>query len=279
MTTIRKALHETRSALASTSTDSPRLEAELLLCEAAGIDRATIIAWPERTLEPAQAARLQALLERRLAGEPMAYILGRREFWGLAFGVGPGVLIPRTDTELLVELTLAVLSADLPLVCADLGSGSGAVACALAHERRRWRLIGIERSPDALAIAAANAERLQLDNLRLLRGDWLAAIARNSLDAIVANPPYVCDGDPHLRQGDLRFEPSAALAAGHDGLDAIRIIVGQAPLCLRRPGWLAVEHGWDQGEPVRGLLEQAGFEQIRTHRDLTGHERVTCGFA
>ena len=279
MISIRQALHEALAALTSAGTDTPTLEAELLLCEAAGIDRTAVIAWPERTLEPAQYARLNALLGRRIAGEPIAYILGRREFWGLPLDVGRGVLIPRPDTELLVEITLAALPAQQPLLCADLGTGSGAVACALAHERRRWTLIGIERSADALAIAAANAERLRLDNLYLLQGDWLTAIAPNGLDAIVANPPYVCNDDPHLRQGDLRFEPSAALTAGSDGLAAVRAIVRQAPDRLRRPGWLAVEHGWDQGDAVRALFEQAGFDRVRTHRDLPGHERVTSGFA
>lgn len=279
MTSIRQALHETLRALASTDADTARLEAELLLCEAAGIDRTAIIARPERPLEPAQHARLNALLSRRVAGEPIAYILGRREFWGLPLEVGRGVLIPRPDTELLVEITLAALPARRPLLCADLGTGSGAVACALANERRGWTLIGIERSADALAIAAANAERLQLDNLYLLNGDWLTAIAPNSLDAIVANPPYVRRDDPHLRQGDLRFEPSVALVAGSDGLDAVRAVVAQAPACLRQGGWLAIEHGWDQGEAVRGLLQRAGFDQVRTHRDLAGHERATSGFA
>ncbi len=278
MISIRQALNETLRTLAATDTDSARLEAELLLCEAAGINRTAIIAWPERPLEPAGYARLQTLLRRRMQGEPIAYILGRREFWGLPLAVGRGVLIPRPDTELLVEITLAALSAESPLICADLGTGSGAVACALAAERPGWTLIGIERAADALTIAAVNADRLQLDNLHLLQSDWLTAIAPNSLDAVVANPPYIRADDPHLRRGDLRFEPAAALVSGSDGLDAVRTIIAQAPACLRRCGWLAIEHGWDQGEPVRRLFERAALKQVRTHRDLAGHERVTSGF-
>jgi release factor glutamine methyltransferase len=276
---LGEALREAIASLAASNRDSDqvsnRLEAELLLCEATGNSRTRLIAWPERTLEPAQHARFRALVERRAAGEPIAYILGRREFWGLQLEVAPTTLIPRPDTELLVECALQALPEKSPIVCADLGTGTGAVAAALAHERPAWTLVAVERSIGAIAIAAANAQRLRLDNLLPVRADWLQAIAPERLDAIVSNPPYVPDDDPHLRRGDLRFEPRTSLAAGPDGLDAIRTILDQAPSSLRPGGWIGIEHGWDQGAEVRRLLIQAGFEKVKTHRDLAGHERVS----
>jgi release factor glutamine methyltransferase len=277
--TIAEALRGARVRLAASGQDAARLEAELLLCAAIDATRTALIAWPERRLEPAQAARLEALLERRLGGEPMAYILGRREFWGIELEVGPSTLIPRPDTELLVECALKGLPADAPLVCADLGTGCGAVAAALAHERARWTLIAVERWPLAAAMAAGNQRRLGLDNLLPLCGDWLTAFAAGSLDAVVSNPPYVRDDDPHLAQGDLRFEPRSALCAGADGLDAARVIAAEARHALRPGGWLALEHGWDQGDALRRLLAGHGFTAISTHRDLAGHERVTSAVA
>lgn len=259
--------------------DNPRLEAELLLCEVADTNRTGLLAWPERPLTAAQAERYRRLVARRARGEPIAYILGRREFWGLQLQVAPATLIPRADTELLIECALRSLPADEPLVCADLGSGSGAIAAALASERPAWTVLAIERCAGAAAIAAANARRLGLDQVLVVQTDWLRAIAPGSLGAIVGNPPYVREDDPHLEIGDLRFEPRTALTAGADGLDAIREIVASAPSRLRARGWIAIEHGWDQGGPVRGLLRQAGFDRVQTDRDLAGHERVSSGIA
>jgi len=277
--TLGEALHEAIATLAARKQDSnlgsSRIDAELLLGEATGSSRTALIAWPERTLEPAQRAHFRTLVERRASGEPIAYILGQREFWGLQLAVAPTTLIPRPDTELLVECTLQALSATSPIVCADLGTGTGAIAAALAHERPAWTLIAIERSIGAMAIAAANARQLQLGNLLPLQADWLQGIGPERLDAIVSNPPYVADDDPHLRRGDLRFEPRTALVAGPDGLDAIRAILDQAPRSLRSGGWIGIEHGWDQGAEVRRLLKRAGFEKVKTHRDLAGHERVS----
>ena len=246
------------------------------MCAAAALSRSTLIAWPGRALTAEQAARFDGWVARRAAGEPVAYILGRCGFYGLELGVTPATLIPRPETELLVDWMLGALPADAPIVCADLGTGSGAIALALAHERPRWTLIAVERSAAAIGIAAANGRALRLDNLQPLLGDWLAAIADASLDAVVANPPYVRCDDPHLRRGDLRFEPVSALAAGADGLDAIRIIIDQARRCLRPGGRVAIEHGWDQGAAVRGLLVAAGYDRINTHRDLAGHPRFTA---
>jgi release factor glutamine methyltransferase len=275
--TLGEALRGAAAALEAAGAPSARLDAELLLCAAAGITRSALIAWPERPLGATEQARFRRLIERRRGGEPVAYLLGRREFWGLELLVTAETLIPRPDTELLVECTLTALTAASPLICADLGTGSGAVAAALAHERPAWTLIAIERFGGAATVAAANAKRLGLPNLSIVRGDWLAPIAARSLDAIVANPPYVRDDDPHARRGDPSFEPRTALLSGDDGLDAIRVIARQAPGRLRPGGWLAIEHGWDQGAPVRRLLRQSGFAAVATHRDLADHERVTTG--
>jgi release factor glutamine methyltransferase len=277
--TIAEALREAVARLSAGDSESARLDAEVLLCEVAGTTRAGLFAWPERTLELRQHARFLELVERRAHGEPIAYILGRREFWGLELAVTPATLIPRPDTELLVECTLEALPAHRPLVCADLGTGSGAIAAALAHERPAWTLIAVEHDADAASVANGNALQLGLRNMFVVRTDWMDAIAPGSLDAIVSNPPYVRDDDPHLQRGDLRFEPPSALSAGKSGLHAIRTIAAQATDRLRPGGWIAIEHGWDQGDPVRRLLRQARFEHVTTHRDLAGHERVTSAEA
>ncbi|WP_338073137.1 peptide chain release factor N(5)-glutamine methyltransferase [Halochromatium salexigens] len=261
--------------LAAAGYASAALEADLLLSLATGLERGQLFAWPERAVDAAQRQRFEQLLTRRVAGEPIAYLLQQRAFWSLELRVSRATLIPRPETETLVELALRALPADQALRVADLGTGSGAIAAALAHERPRWSLIGLERDPDALAIAALNAARLQLDNLSLMRGHWSSALGRASLDALIANPPYVRADDPHLGQGDLRFEPRAALVAGADGLLAIRALIADAPRCLKPGGLLAIEHGWDQGADVRALMQQQGLEAIETWRDLAGQERVT----
>jgi len=280
MPTISQALHAATALLAAAGLDPdgaapPRREAELLLCAATDLTRSTLIGWPERALTAAQAARFEAWIERRAAGEPIAYILGRWEFHGLELALSPAALIPRPETELLVDWALASLPEDKPLICADLGTGSGAIAAALAHERPGWTVVAVEHSAEALRIAAANARALELGNLLPVRGDWLAAIANDRLDALVSNPPYVCGDDPHLSRGDLRFEPRAALAAGPDGLDAIRSIIGEAHRCLRPGGHLALEHGWNQDDAVRALLAAAGYDGIGTQHDLGGLPRLT----
>ena len=258
---------------------APRLEAELLLELAAGIPRTGQIAWPERRVEPAAAAHFRALLARRLAGEPLAYIRGTQPFWDFELAVGPACLIPRPETELLVETALT-LGGDRPgLTVVDLGTGSGAVAVAVARERPHWRVLGLEHAADTAALAQRNCQRLSPDNCRILRGDWLRALADRSLDGILANPPYIAEGDPHLTRGDLPREPRTALASGPDGLDALRAIARDAPRCLRPGGWIALEHGLDQGAAVRALLDAAGLQGTETRRDLAGHERVTLARA
>lgn len=257
--------------------DSPRLDAEILLAAALERPRSYLRAWPERTLEPARAACFAAWLDRRRAGEPVAYILGRREFWSLDLEVTPDTLIPRPETELLVELALARLPMDRPATVADLGTGSGAIALALAVERPMARIVATDQSPAALVVARRNARRLGIDNVEFRQGDWCAPLGNERFDLIAANPPYVAAADPRWRHGELRFEPPTALVAGDDGLDALRVIVVQAPACLQPGGWLLLEHGYDQGETVPVLLRERGFDAVSDHRDAAGLSRTSSG--
>lgn len=254
-----------------------RLEAQILLCRAIGQPRSYLAAHDRDPISPDQAAIFAALLERRLGGEPIAYILGEREFYSLNFRVTPAVLIPRPETELLVELALARIPAGLPCRVLDLGTGSGAVAVALAVHRPRTEVLAVDRSAAALEIARENAQRLGAGNVHLLQSDWYGALAGEKFDLIVSNPPYIAAADPHLAQGDLRFEPAAALASGEDGLDCIRTIVQDAPAHLNPEGWLLFEHGYDQAETCRELLIQAGFSQVASSADLAGIPRVSYG--
>lgn len=271
-------LHRAASALEALPESSAGLEAELLLVEATGWTRTSLLAWPERALDPACTERFETLLARRLAGEPIAYIRGRQGFWTLELRVTPDTLIPRPETELLVEIALDRLDARRPLRVADLGTGSGAIAAALASERPGWHLIATDRSAPALAVARENFQTLGLDRIDCIQTHWLTALAPVSLDAILSNPPYVAGRDPHLDRGDLRFEPRSALTPDGDGLDAIRAIATDAGRCLRPGGLLAVEHGFDQGAPVRDILANAVLRAIETRPDLAGLDRVTLGY-
>lgn len=255
--------------------DNPRLEAELLLAHILGISRSQLLTWPDKPLLPPARARFDALLARRINGEPMAYLLGQREFWSLSLVVTPDVLIPRPETEHLVEAALARMPADMPLSVADLGTGSGAIALAIASERPLARIIATDTSWRALQIARANARNHRLINIRFLAAHWLTAFASDAFDLIVSNPPYVALRDPHLERGDLRFEPRAALEAENDGLAALHTIIGTATAHLRPRGWLMVEHGHDQADAVTTMLRAAGFENIATERDLAATPRVS----
>lgn len=278
--TVRASLHELRGVLAAAgATDDARFEAELLLCQALGCSRAWLVAHAGDPLRDAAHARARALAARRAGGEPIAYILGRREFWSLTLRVTPQVLIPRAETELLVERALAHLARDAPARVCELGTGSGAVAIALAVERPRARIIASDASRAALQLAAANAACLAPGRIDFVAGDWLAPFAGGAFDLVVSNPPYIATGDPHLQRGDLRREPAAALVAGAQGLDAIAAITASAARCLRAGGWLALEHGAEQGDAVRAALRDGGLAGVCTHRDLAGRERVTEGQA
>lgn len=258
--------------------DEARVEAELLLAAALQRPRSFLFAHPEHAPAADAAARFQALIAARAAGRPVAQLLGRRGFWTFELALDENVLIPRPETERLVEAALDRLPADRPLALADLGTGSGAIALALACERPLARVLATDASAAALRVARANAERLGLSGrVRFAQGDWCAALEGGPFDLIASNPPYIEDADPHLAEGDLRFEPRSALASGVDGLDAIRRIVAEAPVQLRPGGWLLLEHGLDQGAAVRALLQTAGLEAVETVRDLEGRDRVSLG--
>lgn len=274
--TLRELLNHTAQRLIGIS-GSPRLDAEILLAAVLERPRSYLHAWPEQLLEPEQSARFIAWRDRRCAGEPVAYILGRREFWSLDLEVTPDTLIPRPETELLVELALARLPKDQPVTVADLGTGSGAIALALAVERPLARIVATDQSPAALMVAQRNTRRLEIHNVEFREGDWCAPLGDERFDLIAANPPYVAAIDPHWRQGELRFEPPAALVAGDDGLSALRAIVAQAPDYLKPGGWLLLEHGYDQGEAVPALLRERGFDAVSDHRDMAGISRTSSG--
>jgi len=312
VTTVRQALEEGR----------PVEDARLLLAHVLGRDPAWLFAWPEHELDETQLARYRELLLRRAAGEPLAYLTGEKEFWSLPLKVTPATLVPRPETELLVELALNL--SPLPpgdgrgvrrdvggrdaavkppgmdsrrsrrtprpspspptghdhrkVKVLDLGTGSGAIALALARERPGWQITATDASPEALAVAEENAQRLRLGNVRFLQGDWYQALPAGArFHLILSNPPYVAEDDPHLQRDGLPHEPGGALASGPEGLDDLRLIIAGAPRHLEPGGWLLVEHGMDQGEAVRELFRQAGFEGVETRQDLAGRDRVTLG--
>jgi release factor glutamine methyltransferase len=263
-----------RARLAAASTTAA-LDAELLVAHVLGGGRAALAADPQRAVAPEQLLALEALARRRLAGEPVAYLTGRREFWSLDLEVTPDVLVPRPETELLVERALeAIAGLDRPAVL-DLGTGSGAIAVAIAASRADARVTATDASAAALAVAQRNAARHGLRNLRFAEGEWYAPLGPARFDAIVSNPPYVAEGDPAL--AGLVHEPWLALVAGAGGLAALATIAAGAPGRLSPGGRLLLEHGADQGPAVRGLLEAAGFAAVRAWRDLAGHERVSEG--
>lgn len=252
-------------------------DARLLLAHAAARSPAWLLAHGREALPLPACERFDALVAARAEGRPVAYLLGRREFWTLQLEVTPDTLIPRPETERLVELALERLPSSGAVAIADLGTGSGAIALALASERPEARVVATDASAPALAVARANAVRNGLENVEFRLGHWLQPLACERFQLIASNPPYVAEGDPHLAQGDLRFEPAAALASGPDGLDAIRHIVANAPANLQPGGWLLIEHGCSQGHAVRELLLAAGLEEVTSERDLEARERVTLG--
>jgi release factor glutamine methyltransferase len=254
-----------------------RRDAEILLAACLGVPRASLLARPEADVALEAAERFAALVERCLRGEPIAYLTGEKEFWSLPLRVTPDVLVPRPDTETVVQAALAVGRPEAGYRVLDLGTGSGAIALALAHERPQWRVTASDASAAALAVARDNAARLGLARIEFLFGNWYQAVGGRRFDLIVSNPPYIAAGDPALSAPELNFEPRAALVAGATGLEALGIIIDEAPRHLGNRGQLALEHGFDQAAAVRNLLADAGFSNIRSYRDLAGHERVTAG--
>jgi|TARA_B110000259_G_scaffold85942_1_gene100197 release factor glutamine methyltransferase len=256
--------------------DSPRLDCELLLCTVLGVELSYSKTWPERQVNADHFAQFDGLLKRRIAGEPVAYLIGSQGFWSLDLEVSTATLIPRPETELLVEVAL-----DLPLAeeasVLDLGTGTGAIALALATERSHWKICAVDLQPQAVELAERNRQRHQLNNVTIFTSDWFAAIPAQRFDLIVSNPPYIEANDPHLSQGDVRFEPASALVSGDDGLDDLRLVCSQSVDYLADGGWLLLEHGFDQGAAVRELLALAGFILVETHSDLNGLDRLTLG--
>ncbi len=252
-------------------------DAEWLLTHVLRRPRTWLYTHARAALDAQHITMYESLVQRRLSGEPVAYLTGVRGFWSLEFAVTPDTLIPRPETELLVESALGRLPDDRPCRVADLGTGSGAVALAIAHERPHAHVIATDASTAALAVAQANAARLGIGNVSFRQGDWLQPLHAETFDVIASNPPYIAIDDPHLKEGDLRYEPALALSCGSDGLDAIRRIVRAAPTHLESDGWLLLEHGWEQGDVVRQLFLSAGFVDVTTKRDLENRERVTLG--
>ncbi|WP_447938789.1 peptide chain release factor N(5)-glutamine methyltransferase [Pseudoxanthomonas mexicana] len=273
----RRLDHALRAAASRLAGPDARHEAEQLLLHVVGRDRAWLFAHGDAALADADASAFEALLARRIAGEPVAYLVGHRGFWTFDLQVSPATLIPRPETERLVELALERLPADRPLRIADLGTGTGAIALSLASERPQAHVIATDFSADALAVARANGVSNAVANVEFRHGSWWAPLQGERFHLVASNPPYIADGDAHLVQGDLRFEPPTALSSGADGLEAIREIVGDASTHLMPGGWLLLEHGWDQGAAIRALMTAAGFVDVATETDLEQRDRVTLG--
>jgi|TARA_B110000879_G_scaffold195204_1_gene263692 release factor glutamine methyltransferase len=256
--------------------DTAVVDCELLLCYVLDVDRSYLKTWPDRELSSTDSEKFQQLLERRIQGEPVAYLIGTQGFWTLDLNVSPDTLIPRPETELLVE---AALEIDLPQQARvlDLGTGTGAIALALASERSQWQISAVDLMPKAVQLAKANCQRHQLDNVDIFQSSWFAEIPAQRFNLIVSNPPYIENEDAHLTQGDVRFEPASALVSGTDGLDDLRLLIAESVDYLAASGWLMVEHGFQQGPAVRELFGLAGFTLVETRQDLNGHERITFG--
>ncbi|MEQ6887519.1 peptide chain release factor N(5)-glutamine methyltransferase [Halomonas sp. CS7] len=263
--------------LAAAGSPSARLDAEVLLCHALGVDRTWLFTWGDRQAPTVERARFEALVAARAQGQPVAYLTGEREFWGLALATSPHTLIPRPDTECLVEAALArAVRPEGRLL--DLGTGTGAIALAFASERPGWSALGVDIRPEAVDLARHNAARLGIANAAFRESDWFAALIDGErFDLVVSNPPYIAVDDPHLAQGDVRFEPHSALVAADGGLSDLRHLVYEAGRHLLPGGWLLLEHGHDQAEAVRAVLEAAGYVEVASRVDLGGHPRVSQG--
>lgn len=275
-TSLHAALHATATQLVDHS-DAPRREAELLLEHLTGLSRSQQLINENQLLDDDQVATLKTLTERRISGKPLAYLLGEQHFWTLRLKVSPEVLIPRPETELVVERALHHTSRDFAGAILDLGTGSGAIALAVAQERPTATVVATDQSNTVLDTARRNAELNQLNNVRFLLSDWLDQVPLQPFALILSNPPYIANDDPHVEPAVRQHEPALALFSGIDGLDAIRRIVQNAPRFLADQGWLVLEHGWQQAAAVRELLESTGFSGVASHADLAGHLRVTEG--
>lgn len=273
---IKQVLQQASQQLDACS-DSARLDADLLVAHVLQVSRSYLMTWPEKQLSKENYTQLQVLLKRRCAGEPVAYLLGMQEFWSLALKVTADTLVPRADTEVLIEQVLQLYpdqSAKLKLL--DLGTGTGAIALALASEYPQSTITATDRMPAALAVAQENANHLNLP-IQCIESMWFSALTGQKFDCIVSNPPYICENDPHLSEQGVCREPLTALIAGEDGLDDIRELATEAPRYLYPNGWLLVEHGYHQGQAVRELFIQHGFQSVETRQDYAGVDRMTFG--
>jgi release factor glutamine methyltransferase len=261
----------------STTSETAMLDSEVLLCHCLNKNRSFLRAWPEHQPNAPQIAQFQLLVEQRSQGTPVAYLTGQREFWSRNFKVSPDVLIPRPDTELLVELSLSLLPTDLPCKIIDLGTGSGIIAITLAAERPLTQVFACDLSSAALEVARYNAQQLNTGNVRFVQSSWFDNIEETGFDLVISNPPYIADNDPHLKIGDVRFEPDSALISAENGLQDIRQLAEQARAHLKDHGQFLVEHGYNQQTEVQAIFNELGYRQVITHADLSGNPRVTSG--
>lgn len=273
---IQNLLQTASSQLAATS-DSAMLDAEVLLCHCLHKNRSYLRAWPDKQLDAEQCRAFQALIAKRSDGWPVAYLTEQREFWSRNFKVSPEVLIPRPDSELMIELCLPLLPETEPVKVIDLGTGSGILAITLAAERPKAQVFATDISSSALKIATENAATLNIHNISFKLSNWFANVTEHNFDLIISNPPYIADHDPHLQQGDVRFEPQSALISAENGLQDIRLLAEQARHHLKNQGRLLIEHGYNQQAEVQAILTQFNYQQISTHQDLSGQPRITSG--
>lgn len=274
--TIEQAIQHAKQQLIKTGLlDSPLLDAELLLCHTLDVNRSYLFTWPEKELTTHQYEQFQQLIEQRLTHQPIAYILGNKEFWGLDLQVSSDTLIPRADTETLIEATLALKPANInQCKILDLGTGTGAIALALKHECPNSEITAVDFSLGALEVAKKNAINNQL-NVNFLHSNWFSALTAKDFDIIVSNPPYIEENDQHIFQGDVQFEPRSALTSGKDGLDDIRLIIDQAWSFLKSDGWLVIEHGYNQAQVMQQLFSDKGYQHYQLHKDLAGNPRIS----
>ncbi|VAW61557.1 Peptide chain release factor N(5)-glutamine methyltransferase [hydrothermal vent metagenome] len=272
-----ESLLKTASESLKKTSESPLLDAQVLLAYCLQKNRTWLITWADKAINENNIARFNALIKRRESGEPIAHITGTREFWSLDLNVTKDTLIPRPDTELMVETILQQYPQNTNLNLLDLGTGSGAIALALASERPSWQITATDKSTAALDIAKQNAQQLKLSNIRFVCGSWFEPLANQQFDIIASNPPYIPQSDPHLLQGDVRFEPVSALASGADGLDDIRLISQQAAAYLNKKGMLIIEHGFDQKTEIRHIFQDLGYKNIQQYTDLSHNPRLCSG--
>ncbi|WP_117233520.1 peptide chain release factor N(5)-glutamine methyltransferase [Vibrio maerlii] len=274
--TVEQLLKQATEQLTANGSESPSLDAAVLLCHALNKPRSFLFTWPDKVLSEEEQGAINDLISERLTGKPVAYIVGEREFWSLPLKVSPSTLIPRPDTERLVEVALDLtIDANGPIL--DLGTGTGAIALALASEMPNREVIGVDLREEAQQLATENSKNLSISNARFVLGSWFEPIGDLRFDLIVSNPPYIDEQDPHLDQGDVRFEPKSALVADDKGMADIRWIATNARSYLNTGGWIAFEHGYDQGKVTREFLESLGYSMVATQQDYAGNDRVTLG--